>query len=58
VEEKDATAKKKGFKEYAPGFIHIDIKYLPRMPDETSRRYLFVAIDRACHWVFLHIYDD
>jgi hypothetical protein len=47
AEEKDATAKKKGFKEYAPGFIHIDIKYLPRMPDEASRRYLFVAIDRA-----------
>jgi hypothetical protein len=47
AEEKDATAKKKGFKEYAPGFIHIDIKYLPKMPDETSQRYLFVAIDRA-----------
>jgi hypothetical protein len=47
AEEKDATAKKKGFKEYAPGFIHIDIKYLPRMPDETSRCYRFVAIDRA-----------
>jgi transposase InsO family protein len=58
AEEKDAAAKKKGFKEYAPGFIHIDIKYLPRMPDETSRRYLFVAIDRASRWVFLHIYDD
>jgi transposase InsO family protein len=28
------------------------------MPDETSRRYLFVAIDRASRWVFLHIYDD
>jgi transposase InsO family protein len=58
VEEKDAAAKKKGFKKYAPRFIHIDIKYLPRMPDETSRRYLFVAIDRASRWVFLHIYDD
>jgi hypothetical protein len=56
--KKDAAAKKKGFKEYAPGFIHVDIKYLPRMPDETSRRYLFVAIDRASRWVFLHIYDD
>jgi hypothetical protein len=40
AEEKDATAKKKGFKEYAPRFIHIDIKHLPRMPDETSRHYL------------------
>jgi len=24
------------------------------MPNETSRRYLFVAIDRATRWVFLH----
>jgi hypothetical protein len=58
AEEKYAAVNKKGFKEYAPGFIHIDIKYLLRMPDETSRRYLFVAIDRASRWVFLHIYDD
>ena len=57
-EEKDATARKKGFKEYAPSFIHIDIKYLPKMPDETSRRYLFVAIDRASRWVFLRIHDN
>jgi hypothetical protein len=57
-EEKDVTARKKGFKEYAPGFIHIDIKSLPRMPDETSRRYLFVAIDRASRGVFLHIHDN
>ena len=26
------------------------------MPDETSRRYLFVAINHATRWVFLHIY--
>ena len=25
------------------------------MPDETSRRYLFVAIDRATRWVFVQI---
>jgi len=49
---------KKTFKDYEPGFVHIDIKYLPQMPDETSRRYLFVAIDRATRWVFLHIYHD
>lgn len=48
---------KKTFKDYEPGYIHIDIKYLPQMPDETSRRYLFVAIDRATRWVFLKIYD-
>jgi transposase-like protein len=25
------------------------------MPNETSRRYLFVAIDRATRWVFVQI---
>ena len=48
----------KTFKDYEPGFLHIDIKYLPQMPDETSRRYLFVAIDRATRWVHLRIYAD
>lgn len=43
----------KPFKAYEPGYIHIDIKYLPQMPDEKSRRYLFVAIDRATRWVFI-----
>ncbi|MDR3087142.1 MAG: hypothetical protein LBU45_04245 [Azoarcus sp.] len=37
-EEKDTVVRKKGFKEWAPGFIHIDIKSLPKMPDETSGR--------------------
>lgn len=45
----------KGFKAYQPGFLHIDVKYLPQMPDETGRRYLFVAIDRATRWVFVRI---
>lgn len=35
-EETDATTRKKGSREYAPGFLYIDIKYLPQMPDETS----------------------
>jgi transposase InsO family protein len=48
----------KTFKDYAPGFLHVDIKYLPQMPDETHRRYLFVAIDRATRWVFMRIYAD
>jgi transposase InsO family protein len=49
---------RKTFKDYEPGYLHIDIKYLPQMPDETSRRYLFVAIDRATRWVFMEIYAD
>ncbi|NMH17562.1 IS481 family transposase, partial [Tepidiphilus sp. B18-69] len=43
----------KPFKSYEPGFVHLDVKYLPQMPDEDKRRYLFVAIDRATRWVFV-----
>ena len=45
----------KPFKSYEPGFVHLDVKYLPQMPDEDKRRYLFVAIDRATRWVFIAI---
>ncbi len=48
----------KTFKDYAPGFVHIDIKYLPQMADEVRRRYLFVAIDRATRWVYLELRAD
>lgn len=56
--EGETLPAKKTFKDYEPGFVHIDIKYLPQMPDETSRRYLFVAIDRATRWVYMHTYSD
>lgn len=52
----DQTVPPKSFKDYEPGFVHVDIKYLPQMPDEKARRYLFVAIDRATRWVYLRIY--
>ncbi len=58
AEKSDAPAAPKSFKDYEPGFLHMDIKYLPQMPDETTRRYLFVAIDRATRWVYMHIYAD
>jgi transposase InsO family protein len=58
VPESGVPASKKTFKDYEPGFVHIDIKYLPQMPDETARRYLFVAIDRATRWVYIEIYAD
>ena len=47
-----------GFKAYEPGYLHIDVKDLPQMADQTSRRYLFVAIDRATRWVFIRIYSS
>jgi transposase InsO family protein len=48
--------KVKPFKAYEPGFVHVDVKYLPQMADEDKRRYLFVAIDRATRWVFIAVY--
>jgi len=33
--EGETITAQKNFKNYEPGFLHIDIKYLPRMPDET-----------------------
>ncbi len=56
--ETDGKKPLKTFKDYEPGFLHIDIKYLPKMPDEEQHRYLFVAIDRATRWVYLRIYAD
>ena len=54
----EAEVPVKTFKDYEPGFVHVDIKYLPQMPDEKARRYLFVGIDRATRWVFVRIYAD
>ena len=57
------------FRAYEPGFVHVDVKYLPQMAEgeaeqktvrgtvfpPNARRYLFVAIDRATRWVFVRI---
>ena len=48
----------KSFKAYEPGYLHIDIKYLPQMADEAKKRYLFVAIDRATRWVYVAVKKD
>jgi len=48
--------KQTSFKEYDIGYVHIDIKYLPKI--NGKRTYLYVAIDRASRVVFIDIYDD
>jgi len=58
LKAKDEKPKHSGFKAYDPGYIHVDVKYLPRMANETSRGYLFVAIDRATRRVFIAIYRN
>jgi len=57
LREKTPKPTHKPFKAYEPGFMHIDVKYLPQMADENRHRYLFVAIDRATRWVFIRIYS-
>jgi transposase InsO family protein len=56
LKAKAPKPKHSAFKAYEPGYIHIDVKYLPQMADERSRRYLFVAIDRATRWVFIRVF--
>lgn len=52
-QEKKAKAKK--FKEYAPGFLHMDVTYLPKI--DGVKYYLFVAIDRATRLMYYKVYN-
>ena len=56
LKAKAPKPKHSAFKAYEPGYMHVDVKYLPQMADESRRRYLFVAIDRATRWVFIRIF--
>ena len=58
LKAKAPKPKHSAFKAYEPGYLHIDVKYLPQMADEGRRRYLFVAIDRATRWVFIRVYNS
>jgi len=49
------------FKEYGLGFVHVDVKHLPKLRDRdgvTRKRFLFVAIDRCSRWVHLAVKED
>jgi transposase InsO family protein len=49
------------FKDYDLGFVHMDIKHLPKLETadgERRKRFLYVAIDRASRWVHLAVRDD
>ena len=52
-EEQKEKAKK--FKEYDPGYLHIDVTYLPKFG--KIKYYLFVAIDRATRTMYFKVYD-
>jgi transposase InsO family protein len=53
-QEKRELAKK--FKEYEPGFIHIDVTYLPKFNGKSY--YLFVAIDRCTRAMIYWVYEN
>jgi transposase InsO family protein len=49
------------FKDYDLGFVHIDVKHLPKLQTtdgERRKRYLYVAIDRCSRSVHLAVKDD
>jgi transposase InsO family protein len=51
------------FKDYDLGFIHIDIKHLPKLKTNTGtgerrKRYLYVAIDRRSRSVYMAVKED
>jgi transposase InsO family protein len=49
------------FREYDLGFVHIDIKHLPKLrtaDGERRKRHLYVAIDRRSRSVHLAVKDD
>lgn len=48
--------KAKLFKAYQPGYLHIDVTYLPKF--NGRKCYLFVAIDRATRTLYYKIYQD
>jgi transposase InsO family protein len=56
------TQRKSGpFKDYDLGFVHMDIKHLPKLRTangESRKRSLYVAIDRCSRWVHLAVKDD
>ena len=52
-EERKEKAKK--FKEYEPGFLHVDVTYFPKL--DGVKWYLFVAIDRATRLMYYNLYD-
>lgn len=54
VPEKQKNKAKK-FKEYEPGYLHIDVTYLPKI--KGVKYYLFVAIDRCTRALYYKVYD-
>ena len=53
---KEQKDKAKKFKEYEPGYLHMDVTYLPKF--DGQKYYLFVAIDRATRLLYYKVYKN
>ena len=54
-EEKEEV---KEFKMYDPGYIHVDVKEMPKIKGEIDKRYLFCAIDKATRYAYISLKED
>ena len=54
--EQQATGQSGAFKDYGPGYLHIDCFYLPKL--DGQKHCCFVALDRATRLVFLTVYAN
>jgi len=52
-EERETQKTHKPFKAYEPGYIHVDVKKMPKLKGESEKNYLFVSIDRATRLVYI-----
>lgn len=58
VDEVDNKDETKPFKNYEPGYVHIDIKFLPKLKNEGTKKYLFVSIDRTTRLAYIALKDN
>ena len=53
---KKEKRKTKKFKEYDPGYLHVDISYWPKL--DGKKQYIYVAIDRATRLIYIEIHEN
>jgi transposase InsO family protein len=53
--EGETPKDKKKFKEYPPGFVHVDIT---EVRTEEGKLYMFVGVDRATRYVYLEVHSS
>jgi len=55
TEDGQGKKKKKKFKDYEIGYVHVDIT---EINIDKNKHYIFVAIDRVCKYGYLELHDN